>query len=75
MALWQAQPERALQLAGAAGALRQVMEFVLPPVEQKRFDQICATARQELGSATATVAWATGAAMTLDEAVAYALAG
>ncbi|MFN8492560.1 MAG: hypothetical protein U0350_33475 [Caldilineaceae bacterium] len=74
LALKQEQPERTLRLAGAAFALRKSMEFVLPPIEQSRFEQMCTTARQLVSSTAVTDAWAAGEAMSLAEAVAYALA-
>lgn len=74
LAAAQQQPLRALHLAGASAALRTEMGFVLPPVERSRLDHLCATARRHLSADEADAAWAEGAAMTLDEAVAYALA-
>ncbi|RIK26780.1 MAG: hypothetical protein DCC55_39770 [Chloroflexi bacterium] len=65
---------RALKLAGAAAALRADMGFVLPPVERAHVDRLCTVARQALTADDADAAWAAGMAMTLDEAVAYALA-
>jgi tetratricopeptide (TPR) repeat protein len=73
LALKQNQSERTLRLAGAAWSLRAGMGFILPPVEQRRFDQMCTTARQMLHAIAASTSWSDGEKMTLDEAVAYAL--
>jgi len=45
----------------------------MPPVEKPLFDEAVATARRQLRETSAVAAWAEGEAMTLDEAVAYAL--
>lgn len=45
----------------------------MPPVEKLLFDEAVATAHRQLREESAAGAWAAGEAMTLDEAVAYAL--
>lgn len=74
LALAQQQPQRALCLAGTLTRQYAATERVLPPVLQRNFDQMIASARQQLAPNASATAWATGEAMTLDEAVAYALA-
>jgi tetratricopeptide (TPR) repeat protein len=74
LAIVQEQPERALKLAGAATALRQTVDTPLPQVKQAAKDQMLALARQHLDTNVAEAAWATGFAMTVEDAVAYALA-
>jgi predicted ATPase/class 3 adenylate cyclase len=70
------QPTRALRLAGAAQSVKAT-----PGRDRQRaraetqFDQKMADARQALGEAAAAAAWAEGQAMSLDQAVAYALDG
>jgi hypothetical protein len=67
------QPERALCLAGAAAALRRDAGPE-PSLRQAR-DAAAASARAVLDAETAAVAWATGAAMTQEEALAEAGCG
>lgn len=64
----------ALTLAGAGCALRRQLKLVMPPVAKQPFDEAVAVARQHLCEEAAATAWAKGEAMTLDEAVIYALA-
>jgi tetratricopeptide (TPR) repeat protein len=73
LATAQNQPTRALCLAAAVFEQRATDGIVLPPVLQARFDQMLASARQQLSKAAATIAWAKGRKMTLGEAVAVAL--
>ncbi|MEZ4713402.1 MAG: tetratricopeptide repeat protein [Caldilineaceae bacterium] len=63
---------RALRLAGAAAALRDQLQTPLSPAEQTQLDQALAPARQALGEAAAA-AWASGQALTLEQAMAEAL--
>jgi predicted ATPase len=67
------QPERALQLAGAASALSQAWGVVGGPERQAAVDRWLSAARQALDPDFAARAWAAGRAMTLEQAVAYAL--
>ncbi|MBV9279668.1 MAG: tetratricopeptide repeat protein, partial [Chloroflexi bacterium] len=69
------QPERALRLAGAASAAHDAMGSQLPAGERARFDRLQAPAWQALDKPAAAVAWEAGRAMTLEQAVAYALGG
>lgn len=62
-----------LVLASAICAQHWQLNLVMPPVEKQSFAEAAATARQQLSKEVAAIAWATGAAITLDEAVAYAL--
>lgn len=68
-----AQPERALQLAGFAAALRVAIGAPLPPAEQARVDRMIAPAHAAL-SETAPQAWAIGQNLTLDQAIGLAQA-
>jgi predicted ATPase/DNA-binding CsgD family transcriptional regulator/DNA-binding XRE family transcriptional regulator len=67
------QPRRALRLAGAAAALRRRAETPLSKVSAQRLDQQLAPAREALGP-LADAAMAEGTALTLDAAIAEALA-
>ena len=68
------QPERAARLFGAAiedNTLISVME----PAEQADTERCIAAARAQLDETVFAVAWAEGQAMTLEQAIAYALEG
>jgi predicted ATPase/class 3 adenylate cyclase len=66
-------PKRAARLFAAAQASREAQSLTLPPPEQERLNQAAAAARMELDRGAFDAAWAEGRAMTLDQAVAYAL--
>jgi hypothetical protein len=68
-----AQPERALELAGAAAALRVAIGRPVPPVERPMLEGWLAPARQAVSPETAARAWATGEALGESQAVATAL--
>jgi tetratricopeptide (TPR) repeat protein len=65
--------QRALILAGAAAALRQTIAIPLSPVEQRSLDRYVDPAREALGDDAAGEALAEGCAMSIEEAVRYAL--
>jgi DNA-binding CsgD family transcriptional regulator len=65
----------AARLFGAAGALRQRMGSVRFKIYDAEHDASVATLRNALGEADFEFAWAEGAALTIDEAVAYAQRG
>ncbi len=73
LAAAEAQPERALQLAGFAAALREALGAPLPPAEQARVDRMLALAHAALPD-TAAQERATGQALQIDQAIALALA-
>ena len=66
--------ERVLRLEGASAALREARGYARHFVAPAEVDARIATARQKLPPAIQAAAWADGFAMSLDEAVAYALA-
>jgi predicted ATPase/class 3 adenylate cyclase len=66
-------PERVARLFAAASALREAMDTPLSPVEQEEYERSLAAVRAVMGEITFAAAWAEGRAMTLAEAVAYAL--
>lgn len=70
----QGRPAQALRLAAAAVAARQASGAVMLPFEQTVIDEARAVAHQQLGEKATQEAWRQGEAMTLDEAVATALA-
>jgi tetratricopeptide (TPR) repeat protein len=66
-------PECALRLAGARTALTQRTGILVQPSEGNRYERWLAIARQGLDAEAAALAWADGRAMSLDQAVIYAL--
>jgi predicted ATPase/DNA-binding SARP family transcriptional activator/DNA-binding CsgD family transcriptional regulator len=60
-------------LWGAAEALREALGTVFSPVERYVYEPYIATAHAELEEAAWRAAWAEGRAMTLKEAIEYAL--
>jgi class 3 adenylate cyclase/Tfp pilus assembly protein PilF len=73
LAAAEAQPQKALQLAGFAAALRELIGAPLPPSEQARVDRMIAPARTALPEPAATAAWETGRSMALEQAIELAL--
>jgi predicted ATPase/DNA-binding SARP family transcriptional activator len=65
--------EQAAVLWGAAEALREKIGAPLPSDERQTNERSVAAAREALGDEAFTTAWATGRAMTLEEAIALAL--
>ena len=66
--------ERALTLAGAAVALSQTALITAYATDDARLAPLWSLAKQRLSQQQQTVAWASGQAMDLDQAVTYALA-
>ena len=64
---------RAAQLFGAAAALRAQFNATLPPNDREFNARYIAEATALLGSEEFAAAWAKGQAMSVDEAIAYAL--
>jgi non-specific serine/threonine protein kinase len=65
---------RAARLLGAAAALRQTSGAPLPPVDRPSHEAALQAARAALGVRAFAAAWASGQALSLEEAVAEALA-
>jgi predicted ATPase len=72
LAAAEAQPERALRLAGFAAALRETIGAPLPPAEQARVDRMIAPAHAALPDTAAQV-WAAGRILQLEQAITLAL--
>jgi predicted ATPase/DNA-binding SARP family transcriptional activator len=66
-------PARAARLLGAAEALREEIEAFRPPPEHATHARETSSIRDQLDEATWKTAWAEGCAMSLEEAVEYAL--
>lgn len=67
------QPKRAVLLYGAAEALLELMGVGLQVGDQPEYARDLAFVRAQLDAATFKTAWAEGRAMTLEQAIAYAL--
>ena len=69
----QGQAGRAARLLGAAEAVRESIGFVLPPIYRADYDRDEAAVRAQLDEAVFAAAWAAGRAMSLEQAIAYAI--
>jgi predicted ATPase/DNA-binding SARP family transcriptional activator len=67
--------ERAARLFGAAGALRETLGVVRPLDGPAKSEDLVVAARIRLAGETPALPWEEGGAMTMDDAVAYALNG
>jgi predicted ATPase len=67
-------PQQAALLLGASATLRQAMQAPLRPTERATHDHTVAAARHALSVEAFELAWMEGAALSLDEAIAAALA-
>jgi hypothetical protein len=65
--------ERAVRLFGAADALRARLGVPGRPSDREVLARFITAARTELGEQNFTAAWAAGAAMSLEEAIAHGL--
>ena len=65
--------EESARLFGAAQALREAIRNPVAPAQRAEYDRHVATVRTTLDEETLAAAWAAGRAMTLDEAIEYAL--
>jgi non-specific serine/threonine protein kinase len=73
LAMAQGQATRAVRLLGAADTAREVAGSPLPPSEREEQDGIIAAARSALEEGAFAVLWAEGQAMSLEQAIEYAL--
>jgi predicted ATPase/class 3 adenylate cyclase/Tfp pilus assembly protein PilF len=67
------QPVHAVRLFGAAEALREALKGSLLPDERISYERSVAEARARLDETTFAAAWAEGRAMTLEQAILFAL--
>ncbi len=65
---------RAIHLFATAEAVRDTLGLTLPSLDQDIHDRHVIAARTAMGDAAFTAAWAEGRAMTLEQAIEYALA-
>ena len=73
LAVAQAQPERALRLAGAATALGETLGAPLLPGFPTMFERAVELARRVVSAAAGEATWEAGRAMAQEQAIAYAL--
>jgi hypothetical protein len=73
LALNQGQAKRAARLLGAADALREAIGTALSPAQLATHTLDVARVRSALGDDRFAAAWAEGRAMTLEQAIEYAL--
>jgi predicted ATPase/class 3 adenylate cyclase len=71
----QGQPKQAAQLLGAAEALREASGASIPPADHAEYERTVTAVRAQLDAATFAAAWAAGRALSLEQAIAYALEG
>jgi hypothetical protein len=64
---------RAVRRLGAAEATRDVLGLPIPPGDRAAYERDVAAVRDLLDAAARETAWAAGRAMTLEQAIAYAL--
>jgi non-specific serine/threonine protein kinase len=69
----QGRAERAARLLGAAAAVLEALGSPLPPPQQREYDRTVEQTQALLGEEAFATLWAQGQAMTLEQAVAYAL--
>ncbi len=69
------QPERAARLFGASESILQNLGASLQPADQIEIDRYQDDVRAQLDEKTFEKAWAEGRAMSIEDAVAYALDG
>jgi tetratricopeptide (TPR) repeat protein len=67
------QPERAARLFGAAAALLDTIKATLAPADRSDYERSVAALRAQLGAQQFAAAWADGQALTLEQAIAYAI--
>jgi hypothetical protein len=67
------QPERAAKLYGAAQALLETTDDRIPSFDQAEFDRHIRIAEEQLGGAKFEELVSEGYAMTMEQAIAYAL--
>ncbi len=69
----QGRPRRAAQLLGTTEAIRDIIGVPLTPADRKEHDRTVSALRTDLGEDGFEAARAEGAAMTLEQAIGYAL--
>jgi tetratricopeptide (TPR) repeat protein len=73
VALAQGQTEKAVRLFGAGAALRESINAVIDPADQSEYASKLSSLRTESGDERFVAMWDEGRALTLEQAVEYAL--
>ena len=73
IAMAQGQAEKAVRLFGAAAAMRSSIGSVIDPADQANYEKNRNSLRAKLGKERFKAVWDEGYALTLEQAVAYAL--
>jgi non-specific serine/threonine protein kinase len=73
LAFRRADPIRAVRLLSAATRLRDTIRTQPAPADRADLERVLAAVRVQVGSGKFDAAWAEGRAMTLEQAIAYAL--
>jgi tetratricopeptide (TPR) repeat protein len=73
LALVKDRPEKAVRIFGAAETLRKSTNSPLPPPNHSAYQKNLYILQKQLGQASFDFVWAEGCAMSLDEAITYAL--
>jgi class 3 adenylate cyclase/predicted ATPase len=73
LAAMQTEAARAWRLVGCAAALREAIGTPLSPAEQDKLDKLLAPSKRVIGNVGAQMALAEGRALSLEQAVEYAL--
>lgn len=75
IAMAMGQAEKAVRLFGAGATLRASIQSVIDPVDQSEYDIQVTSLRAKLGEERFVAVWDEGSALTLEQAVTYALEG
>jgi hypothetical protein len=67
------QPERAARLSGAARGISESLDYRIAPFNQAEFDRHIQVAREHLGKKRFEALAGEGRAVTMEQAIAYAL--
>ncbi|MCW3099618.1 MAG: adenylate/guanylate cyclase protein [Chthonomonadaceae bacterium] len=74
LSLKETQEERGIRLWGAAAMLRETIGSPLPPADREKQEHEAAAVREVLGEDAFALAWTEGRAMTMEQAIEYAMA-
>ena len=67
------QPERAIKLLGAAERLREIIQIDMSPMERVEYEREAGELRARMSEKEFNIQWLEGRAMTMEQAIAYAL--
>ena len=73
LATKEVQEERCARLWGAAAALRETIGFPMSPADREKQEREMTVVRETLGADSFAMAWVQGQAMTMEQAIEYAL--